>query len=300
VLLDLALLVVTAVILLGAAATFRLWGPLLLRRLGASPDVTRGLQSFVQLVLWLAALATVVLIVSSLVLDAINIRVGWFSDGDPPESASGRHPLLETFPYYEGASWTYAYTEETDHGVERGVITETVDTASIGSSGGVYRAHVTVRGRTFLRHCSESGVSGGESAYWIVSDTARAYVACSRAEADSLAAELARGPGSDEVVGKVPEFAFPLQEDEIWQAFPGRPLNEDDPAYQWTVDSRVDVDVPAGTFTDCYRVRLSTLPDTLVHWICPGVGIAATEYTHHGALHDYRAELVGYEIPAQH
>jgi hypothetical protein len=137
--------------------------------------------------------------------------------------------------------------------------------------------------------------------YWIVSDRSRVYAACSSAEADALAAELARGrgAGSDEVLGQVPAFALPLREGEVWQAFPGRPVVEGDPSYQWYVDASVDVDVPAGTFTDCYRVRLSTLPDTLVHWVCPGVGIAATEYTHHGALHDYRTELVGYEIPAQ-
>jgi hypothetical protein len=299
--LDLTLLIVTAVILLGAAASFQLWGAPLLPRLGAGPDVTRGLGRFVQLSLWLAALATIVLLVSSLALDAMSIRFGWFSDGGPRESVSDRHPLLETFPFNEGASWTYAYTEETDAGVDTGVITETVITDSSAISDDLYLAEVTVTGRTFLSHCPENGVHGGESAYWIVSDASHVYVACSRAGADALVAELARGrgAGSDEVPGKVPEFVYPLQEGAVWQAFPGRPVDEDDPAYQWFVDSQVDVDVPAGTFRDCYRVRLSTLPDTLIRWLCPGVGIAATEYTHHGALLNYRAELISYEIPPQ-
>lgn len=293
-------MIVTAVILLGAAASFRLWGPPLLHRLGASRDVTRGLQSFVQLVLWLAAVATIVLIVSSLALDAMRIRFGWFSDGDAPESPGDHHPVLETLPFYEGASWTYAYTEETDQGVGTGIITETVVLVPDGPAG-VYLANVAVTGRTFLLHCPENGVPGGESAYWIVSDASSVYVACSRAEADVLAAELASGPdaGSDEILGKVPQFVLPLQEGKVWQAFPGRPVDEEDPAYQWYVDSRVDVDVPAGRFTGCYRVRLSTLPDTLVHWVCPAVGIAATEYTHHGSLRDYRAQLIGYEVAAE-
>ena len=298
---DLALLIATAVVLLSAAATFRLWGRPLVGRLGASPDVTPGLQAFGQLALWLAALATVVLLVASLTLDAVSARLGWLGDERAPASGTGRHPLLETFPFTEGASWTYAYIEETDAGVETGVITETVAAVSTGGSRDVYVAHVAVTGRTFLGPCPASGVSGGESAYWIVSDRSRVYVACSSAEADTLAAELTRGRDArtDEVLGHVPAFVLPPREGEVWQAFPGRPVVTDDPSYQWYVDSSVDVDVPAGTFTDCHRVRLSTLPDTLVHWVCPGVGIAATEYTHHGALHDYRAELVGYGIPAQ-
>jgi hypothetical protein len=292
-------LIVTAVIILGAAATFQLWGAPLLPRLGAGPDVARGLQAFVQLMLWLAALATIVLLVSSLALDALSVRVGWFDDGAPPEPAGGRHPLLETFPFTEGASWTYATVEETDQGVETGVITETVATASTGGSGDVYLAQVTVTGRTFLRHCPASGVPGGESAYWVVADASRVYVVCSSAEADALAAELTSGrdAGTHEDLGIVPEFVLPLQEGSVWQAFPGRPVREEDSAYQWTVDSKEGLDVPAGRFGDCYRVRLSTLPDVLVHWVCPGVGIAATEYRHHGSLHDYRAELTSYEIP---
>lgn len=130
---DLALLIVTAVILVGAAATFRLWGAPLLPRLGAGPDVIRGLGCFFQLSLWLAALATVVLLASSLALEAISIRFGWFNGGGPPESAGGRHPVLDTFPFYEGVSWTYTYTEETEQGVETGVITDTVTMVPAGS-----------------------------------------------------------------------------------------------------------------------------------------------------------------------
>lgn len=290
----------TAVILVGAAATFQLWGAPLLPRLGVGPDVIRGLGCFLQLSLWLAALATVVLLASSLALDAISIRFGWFNGGGPPESAGGRHPVLATFPFYEGVSWTYTYTQETEQGVETGVITETVTTVPAGSDE-VYLAQVTVVGRTFLRNCPANGVPGGESAYWIVADASRVYVACSRDEADALGAELMRGRDarSDEILGQVPAFVFPLQEGGVWQAFPGRPVNEEDQTYQWIVDSREDLDVQAGAFKGCYRVRLSTLPDVLVRWVCPGVGIAATEYTHHGALHEYRAELIGYEIPAE-
>jgi hypothetical protein len=193
------------------------------------------------------------------------------------------------------------YTEETDRGVETGVITETVATISTGGSGGVYVAQIAVTGRSFLRHCPANGIPGGESAYWVVADASRVYVVCSSAEADALAAELAPGreAGPDEVLGTVPEFVLPLREGRVWQAFPGRPVSGEDSAYQWTVDSKEDLHVPAGTFRDCYRVRLSTLPDTLVHWVCPGVGIAATEYRHHGSPHDYRTDLTGYEIPSR-
>jgi integrase/recombinase XerD len=70
----------------------------------------------------------------------------------------------------------------------------------------------------------------------------------------------------------------------MWQVFQGRAVDREDPAhrYEWYVDSKRAVDVPAGTFTDCYRVQLSTLPDMLIRWVCPRVGITAVEYTHQG------------------
>lgn len=298
---DLAFLIATAAILLGAAATFKLWGPALLRRLRANQEVTRGLESFLQLALWLAVLATVVLLISSLALDVISANLGWFDDEGPPDSASGRHPVLDTFPLHEGASWTYSYTEETAQGVETGVVTETVVMVPSGVPDGTYLAKVSVSGRKFLNRCPESGAAGAGSAYWVVADRSRFYVACSRNEAESLATELVHGGGggSDDVLGKVPEFVLPLQEGQVWQAFQGRPVDAEDSAYQWYVTSKRDLQVPAGTFMDCYCIQLSTLPDTLIRWVCPGTGIAAIGYTHHGALHDYRAGLIRYEVAAE-
>jgi hypothetical protein len=219
--LNIAFLAVTAVVLLGAAATFRLWGRPLLRRPRANPEVTGGLQSFLQLALWLAGLATVVLLVSSLVLDAMSTTLGWFGDEGSQESAPSGYPVLAYFPLHEGTTSIYSYTDETDLGVDSGVFAEAVAAVPSDIPDGAYLAEVAVTGRRFLSRCLENDGAGGDSEYWVVSDGSRLYIACSGNEADSLATEVVRGRngGSDEVLGKVPEFVSPFRKARCGRCF---------------------------------------------------------------------------------
>jgi hypothetical protein len=76
----------------------------------------------------------------------------------------------------------------------------------------------------------------------------------------------------------------------VWGADPAFPAREDT-FYQWHVEARTDVDVPAGRFKDCFALAYRTNPDHLMRWVCPGVGLVAWEYDHHGTVEQYRAEL---------
>lgn len=292
-----AVVILVAAVLLGAAVTFRLWGRPLVSRLRVDHEIGERLASFLQLVLSLAALAAVSLVILSLGLDVINANFDWFGGEEREAGEQGEHPMLAVFPLHEGTSWTYTYAEETELGVETGVVTETVVTVLPRISSQVHAARVAVTGRKFLDRCPESG-DGEASTYWVVADRSRYYVVCSKGQAVSLGAALVsgEGDGSDEVQGHVPEFVLPLEDGRTWQAFPGQPVTDDGPGYRWVVDSTLDAHVAAGPFADCARIQLATLPDTIFRWVCPGVGVTLVEYMHWGSLHTYRAELVDYRI----
>jgi hypothetical protein len=51
------------------------------------------------------------------------------------------------------------------------------------------------------------------------------------------------------------EYVVPFELGNRWYAGFEIP-NSNDPAYQWYVESLVDVTVPAGNFKGCYRIRL--------------------------------------------
>jgi len=289
-----AVVILVAVILLGAAMTFRLWGPSLVGRLRVDGEVEDGLAFFFHLVLWLIAVAAVILVVLGLALDVISANFDWFA---PEETGADEHPMLAVFPLYEGTSWTYAYAEETEMGLETGVVTETVAAVPPQVSDAVHVARIAVTGRKFLDRCPETSDDDG-STYWVVADPSRYYVVCSKGEVVSMTAALLKQQedGADEVQGHVPEFVLPLEEGRMWQAFPGQPVTEEGPGYRWIVESTQDARVPAATFADCYRMELATLPDTTFRWVCPGVGVTLVEYVHWGSVHTYRAELIEYRI----
>ncbi len=297
-----AVVIVVTVVLLGAAMTFRLWWPSLVGRLRVDGEVGDGLAFFFHLVLWLIAVAAVILVVLGLALDVISANFDWFA---PEGTEADEHPMLAVFPLYEGTSWTYAYAEETEMGLETGVVTETVVTTEVvaavppQASDAVHVARMAVTGRKFLDRCPENG-DGDGSTYWVVADRSRYYVVCSQGEVTSMTTALLQqqADGADEVLGHVPEFVLPLEEGRTWQSFPGQPVTEEGTGYRWIVESTQDARVPAGTFGDCYRMQLATLPDTTFRWVCPGVGVTLVEYVHWGSVHTYRAELIEYQVGA--
>lgn len=217
------------------------------------------------------------------------------------------HPVLEYFPLYPGTSWTYFYSREAEgHGEDgrsiRGetrVITESVAMVITTISDEVYLAKIIVAGQSVLAGCYETSTLGSDAEYWMVADESRVFIVCSKSEATSLAVELVHSPNGQYATSTsatLPEFMLPLAIGKVWQAFPDFPVDIGGSAYLWHVESKLDLRVPAGTFSDCYRIQLFTLGAATKRWVCPGVGLAAIEYNHHGAVHNYRAELIGYEV----
>lgn len=227
-----------------------------------------------------------------------------------PEPPVPSHPVLAYFPLYVGTAWTYAYAEEAASRMEdgspvtrqTGAITETVAAVNTDLSDEVYTARIVVAGRDVLGECIAEPAPGSDGEYWMVADASRLFIACSEDEANALAVGLVSGPDpehGDADQQKLPEFVFPLETGNVWQAFPGPPVVEEEgPWYQWYVESQLGAPVPAGTLRDCFAILMLTGPDTMRRWVCPGIGIAAAEYYHHGTVNNYRAELVSYEIRA--
>ncbi len=147
-----------------------------------------------------------------------------------------------------------------------------------------------------LARCPEPAPIEGDADFWYVADKTRLFLACSRDEANDIATRLVHTSDGQVPIDRLPLYVLPFRVGNVWPAFPGQPVSKEDPAYQWHVEAQLEVRVPAGTFTDRFRILLYTNPDETIRWVCPSVGLVAEEYHHHGAIADYRAELALYRI----
>ena len=80
-----------------------------------------------------------------------------------------------------------------------------------------------------------------------------------------------------------PSYIVPF---EVGQAWP-----EGEPVGQWLIEAIVDVDVPAGKYADCFRLQRSYPADSLIRWVCLGLGVVREEWHHYDQEVDYAAEL---------
>jgi hypothetical protein len=137
-----------------------------------------------------------------------------------------------------------------------------------------------------------------KSQFWYIIDSYRIFSKCDRAEAIELAKKLVASPSGN--IQEVPDYLLPFKVGELWGADPAYPKRDDD-FYQWSIeDGETDVTVPAGKFKGCYALFYRTMPDHEIRWICPSVGLVATEYEHHGTTHHIRIELQSYRRGATH
>ncbi len=89
------------------------------------------------------------------------------------------------------------------------------------------------------------------------------------------------------------EYVLPFKVGALWGADPAYG-KRDDLLYQWAVDDKLEARVPLGKFKGCYDLFYRTLPDHEERWVCPGVGLVADKYEHHGTESQYRIELQSY------
>jgi hypothetical protein len=130
---------------------------------------------------------------------------------------------------------------------------------------------------------------------WYVAHDNRVFEVCTREGVDALERNLQSSPsGLNSVDG--PEYVLPFQVGATWGADPDTPKREDT-FYEWSVEERRKAKVPAGKYEGCFQMIYRTIPDHLLRTVCPGVGLVAEEYTHHGWTNHYRIELAKVTSP---
>jgi hypothetical protein len=218
-------------------------------------------------------------------------------------AAAGPNPgrVGALFAFRIGASWTYNYGELVATGTERPPVASRTGsyTETVVSEDGLYAPNVAIVGfrrtgrvpiyapcpntNTDLRHLN------GDADFWWVADDHLGFYVCDRNAARALAAGLDGGHVDDSKL--TPDYRFPLRAGESW-GYVG--VRRHDNYYRWYVERRLDYQVPAGSFSGCYKLLFYTNPDQQIRWVCPHVGLVAIEYRHHGTVTEGRAELATY------
>ena len=204
----------------------------------------------------------------------------------PPEEM----PLF-FFPTTPGSSWTFSYVEQLESwhdntmsiDTESGTFSVQIVMYQTGLSDRVHMVGYENSRENFLAPCYPNSNANFDVDYWYIFDEKDVYVSCDRIDMNKLATDLVR----NESPNREPEYSFPFIVGKEWP---------DDTGYSWRVDAQVSIEVPAGKFSGCYRIVLWTGPDEIIKWICPDVGLVTMQYSHHGSVHDYRAELTDYNI----
>lgn len=137
--------------------------------------------------------------------------------------------------------------------------------------------------------CEDEEKSQGHVDFWFVVGRFHIYSKCSSDEATELASALSKSTAQNDSEN-APEFVLPFRVGASWGADPEQPKRADR-FYQWNVESRHAVTLPAGSFQTCYELTYRTLPDHQERLVCSGVGLATFEYTHNGTTIHYRFEL---------
>jgi hypothetical protein len=219
----------------------------------------------------------------------------------PRPSQVRRSPSLfdRYFPFRVGQTRSYIVRSELAEGSGQnlklepilGRYTETVHSIrSIAPSTRI----VEVRGigtGTDLTVCDSDPFDRHSSAweFWYILQDDRVFLKCTRDEVDAFTSALSGSP-SGKTSEAEPEYLLPFKVGDSWGADPASPKRTDS-FYEWFVEDKLTVTVPAGKYDDCYRMVFRTLPDHLERWVCSGGGLVAEEYTHHGTEGHYRTEL---------
>lgn len=139
-------------------------------------------------------------------------------------------------------------------------------------------------------YCKSGEKQNNDLHFWFIVSGPSVYSQCSQKEARELASFLSKSSSSRDLPKDVEEYVLPFKVGAYWGADPSQPKREDK-FYQWNVEAKKSVAVPAGNFNDCYELVYQTLPDDEERWICTNRGLVADEYTHHGWVNHYRIEL---------
>ena len=215
--------------------------------------------------------------------------------------------VLSTFPLFIGNTWEYSFgtrtnaspdhpeTNETGNYTAKVVNVETIDEGKAR----IFYVDVSppasnYAGFVFNAPCGSA--TDSKITYMVLTDGKTLYEECDKLKLVDIARALFSNP-ENPPSGAV--YKLPLVEGNHWSGFYGDLNQGDDSFWQWYVEPKTDITVPAGTFKDCYKISFRTNPDITTHIVCPGIGLVASEYHHFGSIVDYRAELTSYNFVTQ-
>ena len=199
------------------------------------------------------------------------------------------------FPFQIGSRWTYKVVTETDdvRGTQktRGRFSDTVIAIDPAFGPAVQLVEIEEKGTSpDYAFCHDAP---RPLKWWYVVNNHKVLSRCTQQEAEELGSSLKASPRTDIVDGL--EYVLPFHVGALWGADP-EDQGRTDGMYQWNIDGKTDVKVPAGKFKGCYDILFRTMPDHEERWICPGVGLTSLEYEHNGTVHHYLIELQSYSI----
>lgn len=215
----------------------------------------------------------------------------------PPATRVPQQEIKDLFPFYLGSTWTYNYKRVTSTPSKptSGTFSKRVIMIETGWYDKVRVIHIEQEGDNYFDDCSDDAWEAGSNPMWYVADQYRLYHTCSLSEASGLAMDLYASELPETM--PLPDYVAPLFVGRYW-ADSQDTLASLAPDYHWYVQSQGLVSVPAGEFVGCYRITFYTLPDATIRWVCPGVGLIATEYHHPTGGESYRAELISFQVGA--
>jgi hypothetical protein len=164
------------------------------------------------------------------------------------------------FPFQIGSRWTYnVVTESADvRGTQksRGRFSDTVIAIDPASGSAVQLVEIEENGAAAdYAFCSDAP---RPLKWWYVVNNHKVFSRCTQQEAEELGSSLKAFPRTDIVAGL--EYVLPFHVGALWGADP-EDQGRTDGMYQWNIDGKTDVKVPAGKFKGCYDILFRTMPD---------------------------------------
>jgi hypothetical protein len=259
-----------------------------------------------------------IVLCGSLIAPAL-LSAGFANRGEPilSEKASEKvadvalasKEVAKYFPLHLGSRWTYSFKQSMEEGSgsqmrTRKVIghySETVVSLDQSFGNSVQLVGVKRDGDppSYVSCPVEKDFRSPDRTkpdFWYVTDRYRVFIVCTQQDAGKLVSTLGNSP-SEEISNFGPDYVLPFRPGETWGADPDT-APRDDNFYEWAVEGQGDITVPAGKYKGCYSIIFRTLPDHEIKDICPGVGLVADEYEHHGTLDEHRVELTHYSSGA--
>ncbi len=197
-----------------------------------------------------------------------------------PLQAEPTPSATDCLPLRSGATWVYAaqiaYMEMAEIITYTGPIT--VEVTEVVTHSNAITAHLYRTGHPLWQELDRR--------FYYVAAAQKVYRAYSAEQVE----QILQDPENPDLE---PEYVFPMQVGDEWGSVDM--LARKDGFYVWRVEAQENITVPAGCFTDCYRLAFWALSGDIHVGFCPGVGMVSYKYHHHGSVQDEDWRLESFE-----